>query len=173
MDNADNNNKMTKFLEKLLTKQDIKFNHQDWHIWCLSHILNICSGHVLDALTDKSIIAIASSCFSAPPEDLDNRQTYRKALKSDPISLGCNIVNILCASRQQHDQFEDYIREGNKAGYWNTEDENGIPSTGKKVEIIVLQLLCNMKTQWDSVYYMICHLCYLQQVRISTWSQTY
>ncbi|KIK22934.1 hypothetical protein PISMIDRAFT_55772, partial [Pisolithus microcarpus 441] len=31
------------------------------------------------------------------------------------------------------------------------------------VRINILQLLCNMKTHWDSIYYMICHLHYLHQ----------
>ncbi|KIK22996.1 hypothetical protein PISMIDRAFT_101381, partial [Pisolithus microcarpus 441] len=31
------------------------------------------------------------------------------------------------------------------------------------VRIDVLQLLHDMKTRWDSIYYMICRLCYLRQ----------
>jgi hypothetical protein len=101
-------------------------------------------------------------------KDLSDQQTYKEALKSDPVFLGHNIINILHASRQRHNQFKDYIQEGNREGYWDAKDKNGVPiDTGKKVKICVLQLLYNVKTQWDSVYYAICHLHYLQQVRVT------
>jgi hypothetical protein len=119
-------------------------------------------------VTNHSIIDLAGSQFLEELEDLSDQQTYKEALKSDPVSLGHNIINVLHASGQRHDQFEDYIQEGNKEGYWGPEDENGVPiDTGKKVEICVLQLLCDVKTQWDSVYYTIHCLCYLQQVRVT------
>jgi hypothetical protein len=101
-------------------------------------------------------------------EDLSDQQTYKEALESDLVSLGHNIINVLCAPGQRHNQFEDYIWQGNKEGYWDPEDKNGVPiDTGKKVEICVLQLLHDVKTWWDSVYYVIHHLHYLQQVRVT------
>ena len=166
MDNADNNDKMVEILQDLLAQRDIEFDHRDRRIQCLPHILNICSGHVLDALTDQSIIEIASSQFLVPLEDVDDGQTYQEALERDPVSLCRNIINILRVSGQRRDQFEEYILEGNKAGYWDAEDENDVPTgTGAKVEINVLQLLRDVKTRWDSVYYMIRRLRYLRQVR--------
>jgi hypothetical protein len=169
MDNADNNDKMTEALQVLLTEREIDFDHRDRRIRCLPHILNICSGHVLDAVTNHSVIDLAVSRFSEGLEDLSDRQTYKEALESDPVSLGRNIINVLRASGQRRDQFEDYIREGNKEGYWDPEDENGVPiDNGKKREIRVLQLLHDVKTRWDSVYYAIRRLRYLQQVRVYT-----
>jgi hypothetical protein len=168
MDNADNNDKMVEVLQVLLAEREVNFDHRDRHIQCLPHILNICSGHVLDALTDHSVIDLAGSQFSGVLEDLSDRQTYKEALESDPVSLGRNIINVLRASGQRRDQFEDYIQEGNREGYWDAKDENGVPiDTGKKVEIRVLQLLHDVKTQWDSVYYAIRRLRYLQQVRVT------
>ncbi|KAI6016724.1 hypothetical protein EDC04DRAFT_2608359 [Pisolithus marmoratus] len=58
--------------------------------------------------------------------------------------------------------FKAYIIEGNQNGYWDAEDANGTP-TGEKMQINVLQLVHDITTCWDSVYYMICHLCYLHQ----------
>jgi hypothetical protein len=91
---------MVEILQDLLTQWDIEFNHWDRCIQRFPHILNICSGHVLDALTNQSIIKIASSQFLVPLEDLDDRQTYQEVLKRDPVSLGCSIINILHASKQ-------------------------------------------------------------------------
>lgn len=168
MDNADNNDKMTEVLQGLLAKRDIDFDHRDRRIRCLPHILNICSGHVVDALTDQELIEIAGSRFSALINDLDDDgETYQEALESDPISLSRGVVHVLRASGQRRDQFEDYILEGNQAGYWDAEDEYGLPTgTGEKVAIRVVQLLRDVRTRWDSVYYMIRRVRYLHQVTI-------
>jgi hypothetical protein len=63
MDNADNNDKMIEVLQVLLAERQINFDHRDRRIRCLPHILNICSGHVLDMLIDHSVIDLASSWF--------------------------------------------------------------------------------------------------------------
>ncbi|KAI6021163.1 hypothetical protein EDC04DRAFT_2607287 [Pisolithus marmoratus] len=104
-----------------------------------------------------------TKCGKAKQEALEAaKKIHNEALESDLISLGRSIVQSLHASGQWQDVFKAYIIEGNQNGYWDTEDANGTP-TGKKMQIDVLQLLHDITTHWDSVYYMICHLCYLHQ----------
>ncbi|KIK72845.1 hypothetical protein PAXRUDRAFT_29288, partial [Paxillus rubicundulus Ve08.2h10] len=97
---------------------------------------------------------------SSLAQDLNDCQTYKEALHQDPIALGRTVVQALQASGQHRDAFEDYIKEGNEKGYWETRDNNGNVITCK---IDVLQLIQDVKTRWDSVYYMICRLRRLQQ----------
>ncbi|KIK14203.1 hypothetical protein PISMIDRAFT_117407, partial [Pisolithus microcarpus 441] len=95
MDNADNNDKMMEALEEMLLKCDIPFNRKDQHICCLPHVLNICCGHVIDGLTDQELIETAGTWVSELLEDLDDQQTYREALESDPISLDLKKYKLL------------------------------------------------------------------------------
>ncbi|KIK17809.1 hypothetical protein PISMIDRAFT_110685, partial [Pisolithus microcarpus 441] len=94
MENADHNDKMMEALEEMLLKCDISFNRKDQHIHCLPHVLNICCGHVVDRLTNQGLIKTAGTWIPKLPEDLDDQQTYREALESDPIVLGHNIYKL-------------------------------------------------------------------------------
>ncbi|KIK78122.1 hypothetical protein PAXRUDRAFT_164837, partial [Paxillus rubicundulus Ve08.2h10] len=94
-------------------------DHKDQHICCFTHILNICSGHVVEKITDTTLTEIAGKWVSALPQDLNDRQTYQQALTHDPLTLGCAVVASLCASGQHHDVFEEYIKEGNEKGYYS------------------------------------------------------
>ncbi|KAF9222733.1 hypothetical protein BS17DRAFT_707780 [Gyrodon lividus] len=98
--------------------------------------------------------------FDAKDHHLNDCQTYKDALERDPIALGCAVVQALRASGQHQDAFEDFIKEGNTKGYWEEEDKDG---EAIKIKINVLQLIRDVKTCWDSVYYMIRRLRLLQQ----------
>ncbi|KIK73803.1 hypothetical protein PAXRUDRAFT_177453, partial [Paxillus rubicundulus Ve08.2h10] len=88
LDNADNNDTFMFKLEKLLKEHDIPFDHKDRCIHCFPHILNICTGHVLEAITDTSLAEIAGMWTSSLAQDLNDCQTYKEALHQDPIALG-------------------------------------------------------------------------------------
>ncbi|KIK20369.1 hypothetical protein PISMIDRAFT_105882, partial [Pisolithus microcarpus 441] len=103
MDNAENNNTMMEALEKLIHKCNIHFDKKDRHIHCLPHILNICSGHVINALTDEALFKIAGTWVSTLLEHIDNQQTYKEALEGDLIGLGHKVVQALCSSGQRQD----------------------------------------------------------------------
>ncbi|KIM50516.1 hypothetical protein SCLCIDRAFT_145270, partial [Scleroderma citrinum Foug A] len=160
LDNAENNDTFIRELEKLLEKRDIPFDAKDHRIQCFPHILNICSGHVVNVLTNAGITEIAEAWVSSLPQDLNDRQTYQEALAQDPIALGHTIVQVMHASIQQRDTFEEYIKEGNNQGYWDIYHNDG---RVEHIKIDVLQLIRNVKTWWDSIYYMICHLQYLKE----------
>ena len=78
-------------LETLLEKCDIPFNAKDQQVQCLSHTLDVCTGHVVDMLTNTELTEVAMA-WPISPQDLSNRQTYQEALSQNPITLGHNIV---------------------------------------------------------------------------------
>lgn len=157
---------MMQALEVVLKKHDILFDCMDQCIRCLPHILNICTGHVIDALTDEDLINIVGAWVANLPDHLSDIQTYREALASNPVALGCSVIQALHASGQRQETFEDFIQEGNSCSYWLAKDEHSKP-TAIEVKLDVLQLLRDMKTQWDAVHYMIHCVHYLCQVSIS------
>ncbi|KIK77783.1 hypothetical protein PAXRUDRAFT_165752, partial [Paxillus rubicundulus Ve08.2h10] len=83
LENADNNDTLMLKLQKLLAECDIQFHHQDHHIHCFPHILNICSGHVSEKMMEISLTKVAEIWVSVLPQDLSNHQTYKEALPID------------------------------------------------------------------------------------------
>jgi len=49
LDNASNNDTMMKVLETMLAARDVSFDAHDRWIMCFAHIINLCSGQVIDA----------------------------------------------------------------------------------------------------------------------------
>ena len=74
-----------------------------------------------------------------------NKGEYLEALAMDPVSLGRNIVCIIRASSQCRKGFRDTIINGN-ANEWYT---------GNATKLPVVELLRDIKTHWDSIFFMI------------------
>ena len=156
-------------LQNRLLERDHTFNHRDRRIMCFPHIINICCQHVISDFTDAALAEAADVFVESLPPDIPDRQTFTDALKRDPIALGRNIVRILRGSGQRRDGFDELIREGNKKGWF----EGGNPPT--TIQLKHLQLLHDVRTRWDSVYFMIkrlrelrpvCHLHVLQLIML-------
>ena len=49
LNNASNNDTMMKALEMMLAARDVSFDAHNWQIICFAHIINLCSGRVIDA----------------------------------------------------------------------------------------------------------------------------
>ena len=49
LDNALNNDTMMKALKTMLAVHDVSFDAHDHWIMCFAHIINLCSGRVIDA----------------------------------------------------------------------------------------------------------------------------
>jgi hypothetical protein len=77
-----------------------------------------------------------------------NTQTYEEAVRRDSIALGRAVVRAVWASGQRHDHFHSIIVAGNANKHF---------FLGDRVPIMVpeLQLLWDVKTRWDSIYYML------------------
>jgi len=147
LDNAANNRTFMKKLGDILHERDINFDYNDRYIMCFPHVINIACQHVIAELTNTALIDSPESA----PNDLHDLagQSYEEAVRRDPIALGRNIVNVLRASGQRHDAFEEIIKDGNEKGWFTT----GNPPQITKLR--PLQLLCDVRTRWDSVFHMI------------------
>jgi hypothetical protein len=126
-------------LGKLLRERDIPFNHRDRRIMCFAHVINICCQHVVKQLTN--IENLDDSHYSLAQA--------RDGEVLDPISLGRNIVRGIRSSGQRRLNFEQTIEDGNQKGWFRV----GNPPTA--LQIRRLQLLHDIKTRWDSIYFMI------------------
>ena len=145
------NRKFLEHLEILLDERDIPFDAKDRNIMCFPHVTAICVTHVTDAFTDKMLanddadFTLADAAL--PPADSD-RQTFEEAVARDPIALCRSTVCAIRASGKRRDHFCQIIRDGNNKEWF--EDEKG-----KTIQVPDLELLCDVRTHWDSLYKMI------------------
>ena len=148
-----------KELGVLLQALSINFDHLDRRIMCFPHVVNICCQHVISDFTNIQLAETAEDFVAALPAALPQRQSYEDAVKHDPVALGRNVVRVMRASGQRRDALKDVIKDGNLKGWFQAERN---PS-----EIIQLQsvgLLRDVKTRWDSIYFMIKCLCEMRPV---------
>ena len=155
LDNAANNGTFMEELEGLLHERDIDFDHMDRRIMCFPHVINICCQHVLAKFTNVNLIDIAG--VTALPSST-SEQSFEEAVNSDPIARGRNVVRVLRSSGQRRDKFDEVVVDGNAKGWFVVGDE--------VVMLPNLQLLCDVRTRWDSVYFMIRRLRQMRPVSL-------
>jgi hypothetical protein len=143
-------------LDVLLKARDITFDAEDRRIMCFPHIVNICCQHTIKKFTDVALADASEPTPVAYPPS--GNQSFEDAVRCDPVALGRNIVRTLRSSGQRRDAFDDLIKDGNTKGWF----QSGDPP--ESVTLRPLQLLCDVKTRWDSVYFMIKRLRYLRPV---------
>jgi hypothetical protein len=150
LDNAANNETMMYELQRRLQEREIVFDAADRKVMCYAHIVNLSSGRVIAGLTKVAIDSDAD--WSGPPLPYSpTEQTYDEAIARDPISLGRTVVRIIRASGTRRDAFDDVVATGNTKGWF----KQGRPPNEKTVRLKQLQLLRDVRTRWDSVYYML------------------
>ena len=145
-----------KKLLKLLAERGIKFDHIDRRIMCLPHILNICSKHVMEEYADADFAAVSDAWVNALG-NVVNKDKYIEALQHDLIVLGHDIVRIIRSSSLHHEGFGNTIVTGNQMSWFTNEE-------GEPIQLPILELLHDIKTRWDSIYYTINQLRTLRQV---------
>jgi len=69
IDNASNNRTMMEQLKPMLASHDIPFDATDGRIMCFAHVINLCSGHVICAVTGG---AVDNDAYSLLSDDDDN-----------------------------------------------------------------------------------------------------
>ncbi|KAG9310337.1 hypothetical protein JVU11DRAFT_9467 [Chiua virens] len=82
-------------------------------------------------------------------DNIVSKSDYLAALTKNPVTLGHDIICIICASGQHRKGFRNTIINAN-ANQWYT---------GASTQVPVAELLHNMKSRWDSIYFMINQLC--------------
>ena len=145
LNNALNNKTMVKALKTILANRDVSFDACDHRIMCFAHIINLCSGRVINATSNM-----------AGDED-SNLSSSDGAVPSNPIDQACMVVWVIWASGQCQLAFNCTIINGNKEG-WFTD------STSKIVKVKPLQLLRDVCTRWDSIFYMLTRLLEMRPV---------
>ena len=89
----------------------------------------------------------------------DETRAWYTGLKRDPIKRARRIVCIVRSSDQRKEAFKHVINTGNRSGWFRSHDN-------KVIELPNLELLRDVKTQWDSVYRMIERLLVLRPVSV-------
>ena len=143
---------MEEFQELLrVEKISYNFNWLDKRIMCFVHVINICCQHVIDKFTNIKLVDSADDFvakdLSGPPQ----HQTTAEAISHDPITMGRNIVRAIRSSGEHRKAFKLLIQNGNAGGWFKT-------------PLKECQLLRDVKTRWDSVYFMIKRLSELEPV---------
>ena len=136
-------------LATLLQAREIDFDPLDRRIMCFPHVINICCQHVIADFTNIELAEATEEFVAVLPPGVSNRQTFEEAVKRDPVALGRNIVRVLRNSGQQRDLFDDIVRDGNEKGWFQV----GNPPRGIRLPLV--QLLRDVATRWDSVFYMV------------------
>jgi len=190
-------------LEDLLAKRRItevvSFDHMKNRVRCYTHIINICSSHVVSSFTLTPTSYLAQLNIPLDPDyatygdpDSDNEsshsdddyqdfkldlpccyghqdssglQAWVEGIKHNPLRRAQRVIRLLRSSDKHRIALLKLIQNGNKHGWFDTKDKDGKRIAGDVPE---LQLLRDVKTQWDSVYMMLMCLRVLQPVS-SSW----
>jgi hypothetical protein len=122
----------------------MSFDPVDRHVMCFAHIVDLSTGRVIREFETAN----------------DHNKGGGDDALSNPISLARSVVGIVRASGTRRDAYDGIIKEGNAKGWFakaESADENG--------RLNHLQLLRDVPTRWDSVYYMIERLRVMHPVR--------
>jgi hypothetical protein len=117
---------------------------------CFPHIINICCQHITAEFTDAALVDV-ETFETKPPHGTLEAQSFDDAVQRDPIALGRVVVRSIRSSGQRREKFTAVIQDGNAQKHF---------ILGDCVEIVVpeLQLLHDVKTRWDSIFFIISHL---------------
>jgi hypothetical protein len=96
----------------------------------------------------------------------DKVRAWYIGLKRDPIKRARRIVRIVRSSDQRKQAFKKVINTGNHSGWFRSHDN-------EVIELPDLELLCDVKTRWDSVYCMIERLLVLRPVSVHMYGHTF
>ena len=147
LDNASNNGTFMEHLEILLRLRDIDFDHMDRRIMCFPHVINICCQHVIREFTNLDLVDTPE--LAELSLDPVSAQSYDDAVRRDPVARGQNVTCVLRNSGQRRNTFDELIIDRNTKGWFRA----GIPPV--VIKLPLHQLLRNVKTRWDTIFFMI------------------
>jgi len=143
MDGASSNTMMMQAMEAHLTPCQIDYDAADNHIICIEH--NTAN------TTGRMIVKASTTEYSDNFDDFADPVNSQNGVRN-VIALVRNIVRSIRASGQHLDHFNDTTKLGNERGWFGD------------AKVPELQLLCDVKTRWGSVYAMLKRFCMLQLV---------
>ena len=145
-------------LEPMLASHDIPFDATDRQIMCFAHVINLCSGHVIHAVTDGAVDNDAYSSSSNDDDDAHSSSSDDTHPAPNPIQAARAVVRAIRGSGQRRDAFDSTVKHGNENG-WFTKGESS-----EVTQVEPLQLLRNVCMRWDSVYHMLTRLLAMRPV---------
>jgi hypothetical protein len=95
MDNAGTNHTLMQEMETKFKECNIVFDAINQQVMCYRHILNLSSGHVIKGVTS---VAADEDWVGPPPPNSPDQQSYNDAIACDPITLGCNVIQVVYVS---------------------------------------------------------------------------
>ena len=140
MDNASNNGTMMQALKTILARREIEFDANDRKIMCFAHVIDLCSGRVIRAASEDNL---------DEDEDDSSSSGTGDTVASDPIALARAVVRTIRGSGARRDYFQETINKGNEKGWFK---QGKLPET---IKLKPLELLRDVRTRWDSVFYML------------------
>jgi hypothetical protein len=153
MDNAGNNDTMMRELDILLRGREIPFHSVDRRIMCYGHVVDLSSGRIIDG---QSTVNSRSGDWDGVPLLIE--PTYAEAIGRDIVSHARSVVRVIRGSGMRREAFDEVIINGNTKGWFK---EGEPPRT---IQVPMLQLLRDVRTRWDSEYYMLKRLRELRPV---------
>ncbi|KAJ7137640.1 hypothetical protein C8R46DRAFT_922354 [Mycena filopes] len=165
MDNASNNATFMSHLSLLLAEKGVlDFDADGNYIRCFAHIINLCSQAVIRAMEKQDSRAEHPETEMETESDEATGGAVRARRRAGPIRRARKTVAFIRKSGQRRDELQATIKMGNEKQSW-TEIQDG---HGGPMRVIVqlseVTVLADVKTRWDSVFYMLRRLRYLQQV---------
>jgi hypothetical protein len=116
---------MMEALQRKFDERDIVFDPVDRRIMCYAHIVNLSSGRVIRA---------ASGGEDTP--------------ESNPIEHARGVVRAIRVSGKRRDAFDEMVKLGNTNKWFK------VGNPAKVVMLKELQLLRDVRTRWDSIFFM-------------------
>lgn len=163
-------------LECQLKKHDtsVNFDHKVNCVCCFAHIINICSSHLIMAMSHPSSQQPSYDFYGSDSDDesggagnVDSKDSkddsnpftvsrkshpWDKGIKMNPLLHAHKLVHFLQASDQRKTFLQSVIKDGNEQSWFHRKDNEGNNVSGKLPQ---LQLLKDVKTRWDSVFLML------------------
>jgi hypothetical protein len=129
---------MMESLKTLLADRDIVIDATDRRIMCFAHVINLCSGRVIDYVSK-----------AASNNDNSSSSSGGNIIATDPIEVARAAVRAIRETGERRLAFNSIIKSGNEKGWFKAEGSS-VP-----IRLKELQLLRDVRTRWDSVYFML------------------
>jgi hypothetical protein len=173
LDNTSNNlSFMIHFAILLRGRCIVGFDAKKNYIRCFAHIVNLCSQAVIRSMEKDDMDGDYPDTDTEPGTDSDvsddaavvTIRPTRTSRKAGPIQRARKSIRFIRKSGQRRDEFLEIIRLGNEDHTWTQVVVVNGQAEKVTVNLALVTVLPDVKTRWDSVFFMLRRLRYLQQV---------
>ena len=172
MDNAENNRMCIEKLSELLAEQEfeIVFNPDQHQVICHPHLINLCTKHACKGFTDVNASEIEYNITTDTVKQHSNTEKYMlvdehiskvdyiHVIHSKPLNKARSLVHAIRASGLWCNTFQERIKVGNEQGWYKYPPE---------MKVLLVELLHEVVTRWDTLLFLLNHLRILRLVCLS------